>query len=555
MPGTPSPPPPDPRARQEKGKKQGHHHHDLGADGGSGGSGSGGDSASNPVIQRERGRKKSRGRGTPSPSPVLPRAGRGSSSSSSSVLPPAGRGDGGGHSSSSSSVLPLAGRGDGGGHSSSSAGGDGGHSSSSVLPPAGREGVNTGDLGADNLSKPDHSYSSSYSKKKDREAKKKLHQEMRQRVMLTLFNTPELIRDVKTKTGLEPDPGKLLDSTRFRDAWITFNSLKDPGAKKVTALRQLAVDIMSKGKKGHHQASPLPTSKSSDRHTKGDGKKRKDRSLSTERGHSSSGLTPGAKAAKVNTPTARPESSSTLVSQAEAQEANNDGVIQGEHDEPALEEFAEDMRAALPTYAQNAKGEKKTDYPHILYVHLGNDERKTMPKDVWNLFFEKVQAICLERAFKDDAASPKIEWSGFSRGVGVIAPADEESKTIMKEVVSSITVAEHNFRAWARGERGKFIPLSILIPHTMKKEVFTAGKIMQAIVRTNKLHEDKHVIRSCNEFPGGGKRRLLRIGAEEDLVTAIKALNGVVYIAASKLEVFFRGGRLTSSTDTSSGSS
>ncbi len=314
----------------------------------------------------------------------------------------------------------------------------------------------------------------------------------------------------------------------------------------MTALRQLAVDIMGKTKKAHKPPSSTPASKSVS-HVTEESKKRKNRSFSTERGASTSGATPEAKAARVNSsPPANNTSSSTVVSQAEAED--NDDIIADEDGEPSLDDFADDMRAALPTYAQNAKGEKRKDYPFILYVHYGSDERKTMPRETWNILFEKVQVVCLDRAFKDDMVSPKIEWSGFSKGVGVIAPVDMESQIAMQEIVSGIKVAEHSFRAWAKGERGRFTPLSILIPATMKKEVFSAGKIMQAAVLMNNLPEEKHIIRSCKEFSGRGKQRLLRIGAEEDLAKAIRDKNGVIYIAASKLEVFYQQKRITTST-------
>ncbi len=384
--------------------------------------------------------------------------------------------------------------------------------------------------------------SKSSSKSSDKSRQKQDRSDTKERVIRALWPTPELKKDVRDATGADPNPDRLLSSARFRDMWLDFDSSKNPSAKSVTAMRKLAVEILGR-KKGHTRRSQnQPKSESEGVRKSTKGAKRKTRSVSTERGASRSGHTPEAKSAKVTPHTST--SSSTIMEQGE----DSDVIVDEDH-EPSLDDFAEEMKAALPTYAQSAKGEKKKDYKYILYVHLGDEERRTMAKEVWTLLFEKVQASCLERVFAQKEV-PKIEWSGYSKGVGVIAPSDEASRDIMKEIISNTKVAEHSFRAWAKGEKGKYTLLSILIPHTMKKEVFTAGKIMQAAIMMNQLPEGSHYIRNCKEVAGGGKQRILRLGAEDNLVQAFKDKNGVIYVAASKLEVYFQGARLTSNTST-----
>ena len=78
------------------------------------------------------------------------------------------------------------------------------------------------------------------------------------------------------------------------------------------------------------------------------------------------------------------------------------------------------------------------------------------------------------------------------------------------------------------------------IPATM---TVPAGKILTAMVLMNRLPEGKHIIRDCNRT-GGGNERLLRFGAEKELVDAIRARGGTVYVLASKLEVLSGGARL-----------
>ncbi len=169
-------------------------------------------------------------------------------------------------------------------------------------------------------------------------------------------------------------------------------------------------------------------------------------------------------------------------------------VIKDEAREPALKDFADDIRAALPSYANVAKkGKRRKDFPYILYVHTGEEERRTMSTKTWTCFFEKMQVVCLNLTLKGEVV-PKIEWSGFAKGVGLIAPANKASRTLVKKLASQVKVTEFTFKAWARGEKGKYIPLSIRLSATMPSTDFSSGKFMQAVIIANKL-PDKYVIR------------------------------------------------------------
>ena len=166
-----------------------------------------------------------------------------------------------------------------------------------------------------------------------------------------------------------------------------------------------------------------------------------------------------------------------------------------------------------------------------------------MSRETWTVLLEKIQVATLDLALKGEGV--RIEWTGYARGVGLIAPADAESRDKVKDLVASLKVADDPFRAWAKGEKGDWTPLSIRIPATMTKKVFTAGKIMTAACLLNKLPDkDSFHIRDCNEVKNS-KDRLLRISAKKDLVDALVQLDGIIYVAASKLRVYYQRNPLT----------
>ena len=371
-----------------------------------------------------------------------------------------------------------------------------------------------------------------------------------ERIKRALWPQPEHLRDFKGATGQEPDFKRLWSSTRWRDLWMRFDAAKNPTTKDREDLRKLALELHTKGKQGKRGSGPPPNATSKTTAITLN-KKRKTRSLSLER----SGSNPPTPVSKQPRVTPAPETSSSTPTKlvptiVEATEAMGDmNVIQDETDEPTLDDVAPgDVSGEAADYASKAKGAARKDYPYILYVHEGNDERKTMSRETWNCLYEKINTACMDLIIGEKDA-PKIEWSGFAKGVGLIAPLDERSRDIMQKLVADTEVAEYKFRAWAKGEKGRWVPLSIKIPAFMKKETVTAQKIMQMAVLMNKLPEKSYIIRSCHVIQPG-KERLLRIGADEHLVTRLKQLKGEIYVAAAKLEVHFNKARLLPTTET-----
>ncbi len=378
----------------------------------------------------------------------------------------------------------------------------------------------------------------------EKEKTVKLHLEKNAKIILALFPTPELKAEFKELTGTDPDPKRLMGSLRFRDLWGAFDASDKPTAKQLLTLRKLAKEIQGKGKGAQKPDPPPPKSKSTSMGNVTD-KKRKNRSFSSERGATPMVSSFAFKIPQLGASPATP-SGSAPPSVSNDNEEKQD-VIDDKSTEPGLEDFADDIRAALPTYANMAgKGEKRKDFPYLLYVHTGEEERRTMSKETWTFFYEKLNVTFMNLVFGGKEV-PTLEWSGFAKGVRLICLVNKESLEQMRDIVATIKLAEFTFRGWAKGERGKYVPLSVRLPPPLMSGVFTAGKVLQMAILQNKL-PNKYVIRGCRKVPGGSTERLLRFGAEEELFEALRQRNGNIGVAAHRLEIYFQGSWLTTDT-------
>ena len=369
--------------------------------------------------------------------------------------------------------------------------------------------------------------------------------EEHRRVVLALWPTPVIKKDLRDAAGQDPDPARLFSSARFRDAWTTFSKEAQPSSRMLVDLRKLVVEVMSaRGGRARRTQNP-PPSKSEEKTVVS---KRKNRSLSLERSTSPKpavqskipriGRTP---------PSGSTPSTSTPKPSLEGVEEEDADLVADEASEPTLEEFAADVRDDLPDFSKVAAGKSnKPDFPYILYVHSGKEERRTMSRETWTVLLEKLQSATLDLVLNSAGEEGvKVEWTGYARGVGLVAPADEKSRDKVKELIGGLSVADESFRAWAKGEKGEWTPLSIRIPATMTKRTFTAGKIMTAACLLNKLPgKDSFQIRDCHDVKNS-KDRLLRITAKKDLVDALIQRDGVIYVASSKLRVYFQRNPLT----------
>ena len=208
----------------------------------------------------------------------------------------------------------------------------------------------------------------------------------------------------------------------------------------------------------------------------------------------------------------------------------------------ALETFQEDLENALPTNfadAASGKRKKRNSCPFILYIHRGTEIRETFNRDTWKLLMEKMQEQIFDLAASGKAA-PAIEWTGYKSGVGVIAPADQDSQTSMQHLVDSIDVAGEKFKAWPRGFPDNKLLVTIKAPPSMQN--LSSGKIMMGLSAMNAIPQDSWRIYDSRKLDT--RETLIRLVANPVAVARIKELDGIIRGGLTKLEVRHLGQRL-----------
>ena len=87
---------------------------------------------------------------------------------------------------------------------------------------------------------------------------------------------------------------------------------------------------------------------------------------------------------------------------------------------------------------------EKKDYPFLLYVHAGQEEREAITRDTWKTLSHKISDQCLTLDLEGNGL--ECDFSAFSKGAGIIATVDEQSREGMKKLVAGIKVAGASFR-------------------------------------------------------------------------------------------------------------
>ena len=358
----------------------------------------------------------------------------------------------------------------------------------------------------------------------------KLEQE---RLIRALWPTQETQKEFMEITGVAIDAHRLLSSVSFRDSWMIFNKKKVPTGKERNAIRKLAIETHSR------RTGPTPQ-----RGTREIGRKTK-----------RADLTASSVGSPFHTPSSTPTQDRKLPKIPKlvgtAKEPSNTPIESSDHQEgdyidrddlPTLETFTQDLQIELPeTFAEATKGGTKrkrkrarVENPYVLYMHTGDEERRAMSKETWSTFLTKLQSIVVDLSIAGKE-TPRVEWSGFADGVGLLAPRDVVSRDLLKDIVQSIEVAEFKFRGWTRTEEGKFTSLQMRIPPSMSH--LTSGKLLTSITKINGLPEGSALARGYKSVPRS-KEKVLRIGAEKPFVEALVALKGEVYVGVSKLVVY-----------------
>lgn len=187
------------------------------------------------------------------------------------------------------------------------------------------------------------------------------------------------------------------------------------------------------------------------------------------------------------------------------------------------------------TYAEAATGVPKPqirkDYPFILFVHQGKEERKVMSKQTWTVLSKKLMETCVNLELEGEICV-NSDWATFSRGSGIIATLDESSMKAMKDIVEKTKVADLDFRAWSKGEKGLYTYLSTKLPAMFEK--LPAGKVMALICRKNNLPEDGFTIQKCH-LQKVNPQRFLKIGVTDSFLAELEKLDMRVCVGYSSL--------------------
>jgi hypothetical protein len=373
--------------------------------------------------------------------------------------------------------------------------------------------------------------------------KVKQRAEEQRRVMLALYPTPEAKAAFKEKVGVDVDPARLLDSVRFRDAWQRFSATNNPGTGLKGELKTMAARIMGKTRR------PEPPRSADDGKGKTPVNKDKSSKRSREISASPASVSLGKPykipkhSASAGPQSGQPQASTSKAATADPN-ASDDEVVTGEY--PNLADFEGDGEDQ--TYARAASRKQIVEEsPLTLYIHMSLEDKLRMPRNVWEVFNEKLQEKCLECLARNDTPPPpRAEFTGFKAGIGAIVPADEESRDTIKTLVSSIEVAGKRFRAWQKDEKADWTLLTCQIPSSMKPSVYTQGMLITSIITLNSFQPEEGqdvAVKglSCKAAPNNPNRRLLRFLVRNKTLCEMHGMGGRVYVGVNKLEVFLAG--------------
>jgi hypothetical protein len=213
-------------------------------------------------------------------------------------------------------------------------------------------------------------------------------------------------------------------------------------------------------------------------------------------------------------------------------------VQDGEHiDEDALPSD-DDVTQQLQhlSFAKVASGKvERKRYPDLLYVHLGGDKKQSMSRATWAVFAKKLSARLVDLDIAGQP-TPDSDWTGWQKGMGLIAVTSPEAQAQMKVLIAETKVAEFTFRGWAKGEAGKYRLVTADIPAIM--ESVPAGKLMGGLCKKHGLPDGSKGEYVLAPKPGGKgptTQRQLRIMATDEFIEALERKNFKTVCALQEL--------------------
>ena len=346
--------------------------------------------------------------------------------------------------------------------------------------------------------------------------------ELISRMVKIVFPSDDRIKEFGEIVGQNPNFTRFLQNSAFAESFWQYES--SPSEKQRRRLFWDAVEIQggktlrrraqeraAKDTKSKQQSDSVPAS--SRKTSVESGKRLRSPSTSTERLTSTTGA--ALHGFKI------PKLAASNVPSTEETSEQDDSAMVGIVDEDSIS--MEDVRRSLDdlTYAgvagdKASTGKRKKEYPFILHVHSGTEEREPITRDTWQMLSSKID----ERLVTFDIEGDPIEadFHAFSKGAGIYAITDDRSRSRMQALVAETQVAGHHFRAWAKGEKGTHTHLVTRVPMSLEK--VAGGKITAALMKRAGIADDDYKLISCHSSKGN-PQRILRIGFTEAAMTIL----------------------------------
>jgi len=353
-------------------------------------------------------------------------------------------------------------------------------------------------------------------KKEAQEAKKKASEAEVREIIATLWPTEKERSAFFKKHGTSLDWGSIRSSKRFKDSWHDL--------KKATSDPKRAEDLRYRTKS---RVLDIIYNRIESRRSKEKEAAKKDEPKpSTSKGAKSS--TPYVKRNRSVLSSPSPNASNLSYGDVAKKQAKIQKLAsEWDGSEEKLEELLVDVEELTTDELEKTRreetkdeSEKKVDYEWVLFVTKG-ERRDSISREEWKLFHMKLTEEVMRRQLNDQVY-PVADWAGFSKGLGIIACVSKEDRELAKEIVSQITVEDTVFAAHGKGEKGKYTQVVFEAPPEFVEQKPEA--ILKVIVKVNKLPE---CFSMRNSAKLKNKKTLVRIIAEDEFVTSLKALDKV----------------------------
>lgn len=210
---------------------------------------------------------------------------------------------------------------------------------------------------------------------------------------------------------------------------------------------------------------------------------------------------------------------------------------------------------AGPSYSKVA-APKQTgpDYPHLLTVYGGTDERVPLSAALWHIFQAEMTRRILGTIGSAEHVLVDCAYIRFKEngGYGLLACLTHETQVWMAQQTAQITVEGSNFRAWSKDEMEERFPnkISFFVPAEWK---VPADKVLTFLTGLNHLKGDysvQKVTALSNTDHHTGKPRpgnFFTVGVSDEYLHGIMLNNKKLRLLFWQLEIQTKGVRIVPS--------